>query len=538
MKLKIYLSLLAMIGTATAGTSVPNVATLRALPSLVPGETYTLQGYTTPGDGGGGDFYWDSTFTGTNNGGTVFTTTASPGFTGALIRNYSGAINVKWFGATGKNLPADTNAIKNALVEAGAKHCRTFFPAGIYQINQTITIPNYTDIFGEGKGLGATTRTSLYFSGTGKCFSLAGNYTKISDLELANTPGPVDPDAIGIEITTTRTYFENLTIRGFGTGVANTRGSKTFDHHFTDVYFSGCKIGADFDTAQNIVFDACFFSSNDIGVKLNTCYQVAFQPGCAMQIFGHLPDTGFRGAETTTSHHIDAENCGSLTIRDSYFETSTLSDSQSDQTTARLKSIRGFVYEGNYGITSLRADQDPLINFDDDESYGVSIQNNTILKMGLNTYLVGTGSGSLVQHRFKVCNNAITPNAYEKDNTFVPQLWTGTSEPAGISYTSRSGFTYFSGDTLRIVGKINLHLKGSGSGAVSIGNLPFPMKTRMGGDAQIMGQLRITKMASKKTGLSVETQSAYDHLDLYDDTRTAVPLSSLSDISTIYFEIS
>jgi len=59
----------------------------------------TLLGYYAKGDGGGGDFYWDSASTESDNGGTVI---APPHpATGRWKRLISGPISVKWFGARG-----------------------------------------------------------------------------------------------------------------------------------------------------------------------------------------------------------------------------------------------------------------------------------------------------------------------------------------------------------------------------------------------------------------------------------------------------
>ena len=54
-------------------------------------------GYYIKGDGGGGAFYWDSTSIEDDNGGTIIQATGDT--TGRWKRVFSGAVNVKWFGA-------------------------------------------------------------------------------------------------------------------------------------------------------------------------------------------------------------------------------------------------------------------------------------------------------------------------------------------------------------------------------------------------------------------------------------------------------
>jgi len=87
-----------------------NIAALRAVTSG--SGTVTINGYTSDGDGGGGIFYWDSSSTETDNGGTIIKASAIT--TGRWIRLYSGAIKVAWFGAKGDGATDDTTALTNA----------------------------------------------------------------------------------------------------------------------------------------------------------------------------------------------------------------------------------------------------------------------------------------------------------------------------------------------------------------------------------------------------------------------------------------
>jgi hypothetical protein len=77
---------------------VNSIADLRALnPGAVP--CLTLLGYYAPGDGGGGDLYWDPLATDLDNDGTTIAPAPNPPPTGRWRRLVDGPLSVKWFGA-------------------------------------------------------------------------------------------------------------------------------------------------------------------------------------------------------------------------------------------------------------------------------------------------------------------------------------------------------------------------------------------------------------------------------------------------------
>jgi hypothetical protein len=112
-----------------------------------------LLGFHTKGDGGGGVFYWDATKDKSeHNGGTIIDPSIaglvanweytqnlyfSPAVIGqgCWVREYSGAVDVKWFGAKGDGVADDTAAIQAAL-DSG--HRSVYIPEGTYNISAAL----------------------------------------------------------------------------------------------------------------------------------------------------------------------------------------------------------------------------------------------------------------------------------------------------------------------------------------------------------------------------------------------------------------
>lgn len=133
-------------GEATlAGVGV--VDTIAALRRLEVGPPCVrVAGYSAPGDGGGGTFWWRPESDASENGGTVL---AGERPDGRWHRDVDdGVLNVKWFGARGDGEADDTDAIVRAIAVAtdcergqgGRASAVVYFPAGTYYTYRQITI--------------------------------------------------------------------------------------------------------------------------------------------------------------------------------------------------------------------------------------------------------------------------------------------------------------------------------------------------------------------------------------------------------------
>jgi parallel beta-helix repeat protein len=117
-----------------------SIAELRA---LQPGAVLCLivLGYYAPGDGGGGQFYWDAVATESDNGGTIIVPVSNPP-AGRWRRVVEGPMSVRWFGAKGDGVTPDQSAIEAAMTATAvaAISGEVFMPPGEYAISTTVTV--------------------------------------------------------------------------------------------------------------------------------------------------------------------------------------------------------------------------------------------------------------------------------------------------------------------------------------------------------------------------------------------------------------
>jgi hypothetical protein len=147
---------------------VENFAGLLLVSGVDASSSVVMNGYYTPGDGGGGTFAWDPTVT-SSTADNVLVVLPTGRELGGWRRVYSGAISVKWGGAYGDSVHDDTAAIQAVfdLEPVGTLSSDTiaiFMPGGTYVVTATANTPALniarpTQLFGQG-GTGETTQAT------------------------------------------------------------------------------------------------------------------------------------------------------------------------------------------------------------------------------------------------------------------------------------------------------------------------------------------------------------------------------------------
>ncbi|MCL8536973.1 right-handed parallel beta-helix repeat-containing protein [Chryseobacterium gallinarum] len=100
---------------------------------------YIVKGYHAINDGGGGEFYWDGTYLGNGNEGTIIAANEGGVTIGAWRRSYEGPVNLLWFGAKGDDMTDDTIAYKLAADYCSKKKEFLLVPEDkVFRISQKI----------------------------------------------------------------------------------------------------------------------------------------------------------------------------------------------------------------------------------------------------------------------------------------------------------------------------------------------------------------------------------------------------------------
>ena len=224
---------------------VTNVSALRALDKTKISYAVT-KGYYTEGDGGAGEYWYDSSdTTSTDNGGSVIVGSDS----GRWKLVTSGVISIRQFGAKGDGSADDTQTIQNAMTIAHTQGATIYVPTGTYVITQSIVKPAsfyVPNIFGDGMS-----KSIL----KGKGFS-SGNFG-VSLLRFEGGSGAI----CGAEIY--GLMFDSFDAKGHGVEVCGQDGITFRKCGFNNLVIGGLlhnKKSGDF--SEYVVFEDCSFDQS------------------------------------------------------------------------------------------------------------------------------------------------------------------------------------------------------------------------------------------------------------------------------------
>tara|TARA_B100001094_G_C18171162_1_gene795177 strand:+ start:850 stop:2457 length:1608 start_codon:yes stop_codon:yes gene_type:complete len=221
---------------------------------------------------------------------TPITTGSSGAVTRTVQQRLDDFASVKQFDAKGDNSTDDSAAIQRALDELysdtdqdDTRARRTlFFPAGIYKINTTLTIPPYAHLVGEGHDktiieMSGASATMVTEDDDGNGYLNIGNsgatvptQIQFSNMTFKNT----NASGSGVSIdSATNLYFENCKFQGaYSSGGADVSANKGVTVRSTNalqcssIYFNNCQftkfarlIDMSFDVT-NVRFHNCDFS--------------------------------------------------------------------------------------------------------------------------------------------------------------------------------------------------------------------------------------------------------------------------------------
>jgi hypothetical protein len=197
---------------------VENISALRTLnTTTIP--RIKLEGYYSRGDGGGGFFYWDSTSTEADNGGTIIKVGSIT--TGRWKRMVEEKLTLKHFGCKGDGLTDDTDRIRAAVNYAYGS--TIYAPLGNYLISSSISLSS-TNLLGEGAN------TKFFTTLTNVTLFTCNNYERVvlkdCTCETPNT-GTV-PVISGYFSKGSR--MENIQVNGGSIGISLTGGNLLIDN--------------------------------------------------------------------------------------------------------------------------------------------------------------------------------------------------------------------------------------------------------------------------------------------------------------------
>jgi hypothetical protein len=195
----------------------------------------------------------------TANLGTIFA--ASGG--GFWVRNFSGNMDINWFGAKGDGIKDNTAIIQNALNLRKS----IYIKKGKYKITGPLTMYSYTHLIGEDRN----TTSIMQTSSTANCINIAATeeFIYLKDLMLRNSSGSSTGSAISL--SGCNHTLNDLIIIDYGTGVKILAGTTPIYIDKIDVL--NCRqYGIDVDASGGVIvglyINRTQLQINNVGMRI------------------------------------------------------------------------------------------------------------------------------------------------------------------------------------------------------------------------------------------------------------------------------
>jgi hypothetical protein len=271
---------------AAAANEIGLVDTIAELKALTGGvnEAVEVKGHTTSGDGGGGLFIWDGSDTTTDDNGIYIQPNA--GGAGRWIRQYVGAVNLKWFGPAGDGVTDDTSVIS-------ASYLNKTLPIGEHLSSATVQT-----VADKGSLAGVTTAQSRI-----KRDALGGNllvWSGVDYLDINNFTIDLQFSSNGDEghgivlIDTDYVNVENVDITDFGNN-GGSAGSGIISYISGHTYnkavrFNNLRIDGDTatstDTNGALIVDGRYCMMTDLFVENIISFAIEYKEDTRYSLIG------------------------------------------------------------------------------------------------------------------------------------------------------------------------------------------------------------------------------------------------------------
>jgi hypothetical protein len=238
-----------------------SIADLSGLVGDYDGQKVSVKGYHAGSDVGGGIFYWDSSRTGENDGGTVFN---------GWVRLFEGGFIATWFGAVGDGISNDTIAIQSALSKANTEDVGSvILPSGLYAVDG-LSLPVGVYLIGDGGhttqyGKNSSSSVIKIRAGGSGLVTYDNSGRRGGGLVNIGIDGINSQSAIGLAIRSTSFQLRQVSIYNFKSGVGLSIGF-SWRTSFTDVEVWYCGIGMLWDGSVGSV-NGCSF----VGLVIEEC---------------------------------------------------------------------------------------------------------------------------------------------------------------------------------------------------------------------------------------------------------------------------